>query len=385
MEFKDYLFLQLFQGEKTLFQNKFVSCLSRLINNSKVNVVTKRLKLRDRLILNKNQIVKGVRYLELNSLTVPTITHKFIIKNGLPSIVLLEDALDLVGNNIKGYVRSKKYVQQLLESHQIQKIIVPNKLVKSSLILHYGGNLGKKIEILYPIETENKGGINLEKRTYDFCFINEDFITNGGVEVVKAFDLICKKFPTIKLCIATNLDMARYYLGDLNQNPNISWKHYHNTRYLNSLLKDSEVYLMPNLLGEFSTTLIEALKAGCLIVTTDYNSYKTVNEEGVNGFALSSGLRSYNSLELGLIKERSLNKEYLFLLNKEYLINEIYNVMHDIISSGEEKVKMMFNSRKIFEERFSNKAWNAKMGQILCDSFGDLPIDKILQKESKKL
>jgi glycosyltransferase involved in cell wall biosynthesis len=383
---KDYIFLQLFRGEKSIFQERFISLLAKLINTDRVNLHTEKLKWRANLSVKRNGLMRGVYLLESNTIKMPTITHKFILKNDYPTILVLEDILDLVMNDPKNYIKSKGYIEKLLASSSIRKIIVPNRAIKNSLMLHYGRNLDRKIEVFYSIESKGNFGEDLEfeNRKYDFCFINENFILSAGAEMVRAFERLCERYDNLKLCMVTNLDMARYYLGDLSRNPNIIWKHYdHNVRNVNNFLKDSNVYIMPNSLGDFSSHIIEALEAGCIIVTPNYEGYDDFNAVGKNGFLLRTDVRGYFPLEMNKLARGCFNEEYFSLLHRDNLVSEIQRVMSDIVNLEESRGKMMFNSRQLFEERFSRLVWERRMRELLIESFPQLGLAKILSNEIK--
>ncbi|WP_199119129.1 glycosyltransferase [Pedobacter sp. ASV28] len=156
-----------------------------------------------------------------------------------------------------------------------------------------GFDYGKLITLLPPQALLNiNGNKNIEKKSaLHFTFIGKDFFRKGGYEILIAFnELKCETNLPIKLTIVADIRQEWYVnsseakIVKSNEiiNKNSSWiKHFHHLPNANvlSLLKTTDVGLLPTWSDSFGYSILEMQASGVPVITTDIRAIPEINND----------------------------------------------------------------------------------------------------------
>lgn len=156
----------------------------------------------------------------------------------------------------------------------------------------------------------------------------------GVLEAVKAFHLICDEFPNVSLKIGGHWNLKYiYFEKDIRE--------YILSHHLNDKIRfvgavgegdkekffgETDIFISPSWTEGMPTVIIEAMAAGCPVISTNVGAIPEMVEDGRNGFLLDAG-------DIGGMADRLR----FFLTNPQ-----------EIIRMGEE-------SRKIYRDQYTFK------------------------------
>ena len=209
------------------------------------------------------------------------------------------DYLVLVSSSLQ------KYYKKRLENSKCMCIYIPNSIDK----------IPEKPSPLKAKRLISVGRLSPEK---------------GFLDLVRIYHILYKNHPDWKLDIVgdgVERNLLEEYIKVHNMENYVTLHGYQGRDYINSLMKDSSIYLMTSFTESFGIVLIEAMSYGLPCIAMD-------SAEGAREI-ISSGENGY------LIKNR----------NYDGMIKKI----EDLIKSREERIRLGKNARKSVEKYTSGK------------------------------
>ena len=234
-----------------------------------------------------------------------------------------------------------------------------------------------KVTLLYPALPVYKdiyaGMENFEcvpkSSSIKFLFVGRDYKRKGLMELLEAFQMLCRTCNDIELYIVSNINKKyekKYINGHI---------HYYDAKFsqeeiIKKFFLTGDVLVMPTHVDTFGMVLLEALSSGMPVITTDQFASKEIVESGVNGLLVKSEKLFLDEM---LIPDKRHTGEGYNEVEK-VLVDDIFLKMKYILDNPDVLKLMKRNSIKQFEEggKFSISERNRKLKIIY---------EKIYQKQ----
>ena len=156
-------------------------------------------------------------------------------------------------------------------------------------------SIKKKCTVCYPLVRNPVRDSFLLRKIQDqqpirFLFIGTFYI-KGGLEIVRSFSRLKKKYPETLLTIVTGLDMIHSEDKALIQGIpgiNIFDASFNEKELYEKFYLTHDVFLYPTYRDSFGLTLLEAISSGLPIITTDQYATSEMVMDGNNGILLKN-------------------------------------------------------------------------------------------------
>lgn len=301
--------------------------------------------------------------------------HQALNRGNMPYMAEFDVPLALHGYNVSTHRRAVRKARDLMERGNLRSLLVFSQWAARSFDLHFGEELGNKIRIAYPLASDTAHCGGDDGRTYDFTFIAHGFRIKCGPEAVRAF---CRGRHEAglkaRMCVVTQLEVARDAMGDLSRYPGVTWRQANLSEpEVAGLLADSRCLVHPSLSDSFGVVALEALAAGCALITTDMASFPELVRHGENGWLLAAPTGAV--VGDTLITEygnAAYHEAYLNTLNFHRFERTLGDAMADFLAEPRRAADMMAASRALYSRQFNKAAWKARMRQVLAASFPEL-------------
>lgn len=329
---------------------------------------------RQRLVSYLGLKVKGFRQAVCAAeKSVFLILHQSLGRGSAPYVAEFDIPLALHGYDSARHRRAHHLAQAHMEQSTCRALWVFSDWARRSFALHYGTKVGAKTRTIYPLAFEGATIGPMQGRAYDFTFVSINFRIKAGSELIRAFKKVREVFPLATLCVVTKLDSARHYLGDLSAYEGVAWCEARlNESQIAELLANTRCLVHPSLSDSFGVVVLEALAAGCAIITTDMASFPEMVEPA-NGWLLpvpqAAVVGDSFTTEFGDVAYHSA---YLDTLHMDAFEGLIASRMTDFLSDTAEAEKKMRASCALFEKRFSRQAWKNRMESALREAFPEI-------------
>ena len=316
---------------------------------------------------------QGLRALPLDQPGAVGLIHQALNTGSMPYMAEFDVPLAIHGYHIGRHRRAVARARALMEQPGLRALITFSDWASRSFDLHYGPVVGAKCRTVYPLAYEGAWCGVFDARLHDFCFISTRFRIKSGPEVVRAF---CKARALLgsnaSLCVVTSLAEARQWLGPLENYPGVSWREANlNEQEIAALLADSRCLLHPSLSDSFGVVVLEALAAGCAIVTADMASFPELVDQ--NGWLLrpptatvvgDTYITEYGSADY--------HEAYLNTMSLHRFEQTLCDTITSFLSDDERARAMMQASHRLHEQKFSLTAWQTRMRGVLQEGFPEL-------------
>lgn len=317
----------------------------------------------------------GVRAINLNESNQCAIIHQALNAGTTLYISEFDMPLAVHGYNVQRHYKSALTARELMERDHLRSIMVFSHWSKQSFDLHFGEKVSAKCRVVYPLAYEEAVCGNLARRKYDFTFISTNFRIKCGPELVRAFSAVkSADHADIRLCVVTNLERARELLGDLASYKGVDWLEANQTeKQVAALLAETNCLVHPSLSDSFGVVVLEALAAGCALLTTDIASFPEMVINDENGFCFSPPTSSVVGgtfiTEYGTVAYHEAYLNTLSLHTVEAMLKEKMSFM---INNPSRVESMMKKSSSLYSERFSLAAWRQSVQGTLYFAFPEL-------------
>lgn len=250
---------------------------------------------------------------------------------------------------------TKKRVWQYLTSKYCIAILPWSEAALDTLKRLYGRKykcIENKIELLYPALPLYKGKYKPEynevknNKCLKFLFVGNDYKRKGLIELLKAFEMVIKKYKDVEL----------YVVSGLKENESNKYKcsqiHFFKTRYsqedvIKKFFLTCNIFVMPTHADTFGMVFLEALSCGLPVITTDQFAAKEIIEEGKNGLFVKS---SKLFLDEMLIPDKKHTGEGYNEIDNQ-LVADLFKKMKYLIDNVDVFNRMKNNTVKHFESR----------------------------------
>lgn len=317
---------------------------------------------------------RGIRTLRLDEPGTLGLLHQALNRGSMPYMAEFDVPLAVHGYNIRAHRRSAADARRLMERPQLRALLTFSDWARRSFALHFGPEVGAKCRTVYPLAFEGAYCGNFDQRRYDFAFISTGFRIKSGPEVVRAFCRVRDQVNAdVRLCVVTRLAQARTLLGDLDRYAGVEWREATlSETEIAALLADTRCLLHPSLSDSFGVVVLEALAAGCAVISSDIASFpELVNAD--NGWILrvptAAVVGDSYITEFGNVE---YHENYLNTLSLHQFEDALGERVLAFLAEPEQAKRMMMASHDLYQLRFSPQAWRRQVWQVLIEGFPEL-------------
>jgi glycosyltransferase involved in cell wall biosynthesis len=269
------------------------------------------------------------------------------------------------------------YLKSLLLKDNFKKLIFWSHAGKETL-RSYGRiedcNLLKKITVVYPaVRMVPDKLIHFNHEDVRILF-SGDFFRKGGVNVIDAFELAQRIYPTIKLilCCDENIDfytqntaLKEEYIKKIRSNNGIIFcGRVPRDELINTILPRTDIYLLPTYVEAFGFALLEAMAYGIPVISTNYFAIPEIIEHNVCGYLIDTSKYECDKLFKGYIVN-DIPSEF-----KNYMTDNLYVYLCRLIESVDLREKFGKSGLEIARSKFSFDERNKKMLEIYREALG---------------
>lgn len=304
-------------------------------------------------------------------------SYNRFLKSNKDYVIFLENPLALVHYSTERPKRKigKKKLKKYFNDPHLKAIICMSKACFDTLPIIYDIPNTLKVFQVYPyIKNENlqqiTDKIENKKNTdrLNCLYISSDFKLKGGEDVLATFKRIEKNnIGDIKLDIITDLNNLPPKLkSKINELSNVTLHDFtFNAKELNNIYIKTDVLLNPTRQDSFSLTVLEAIKKGTVVISTDLYAIPEMVKEGKNGFLTQPKYRFFNYNNLPNEHVWNNRKKTIY---SDYIDKHIIDFMY-------EKITFLYKNPDILKEmqQYSYELSNN-------ENFGENNIEKKWEK-----
>jgi len=189
----------------------------------------------------------------------------------------------------------------------ISRNALNNELSLLSHFPYYEGKILPKIKQLYPPQRLFSRDPLKEKRTsldkrLRFMFVGRQFYHKGGLEVLRCFNRLSKKYEFELIIVSTlSNDWPEYFdeqivseVEDIIKKSNGRWLKYYyqlDNSSLIELMQTTDVGLLPTYRDTFGYSVLEFQACGCPVITTDIRALTELNN-CETGWIINAGFKN---------------------------------------------------------------------------------------------
>lgn len=308
-------------------------------------------------------------------------SYNRFLKSKSEYVIYLENPLALVhystdrNKTLLSRIKLKKY----LSDPNLKSIICLSKACYETVNCFYSIPSRIKVEQIYPYVKPNPltspESIKLKCQQKDITclYISSNFNLKGGAEILSTFNKLKDNgLNNIKLKIITQIDLVDNNTKNrINNNENISLFDFKfNRDELNKLYNDSCIYLNPTRQDSFSLVVLEAMKSGNAILTTDLYAIPEMVQNGYNGYLTKPKYRffGYDNMpnkDVWNNRENTIYSNYV----DENIVDFLFEKINQLNSNRDLLERMMLNSFKKsnsgeFNDKFIKDKWNKALLEL---------------------
>lgn len=261
----------------------------------------------------------------------------------------------------------KRRLRKLLNDPRLRSIVCISRACYNTISNFYDIPASVKIEHIYPYIPKNSfiTSETIKAKCYrkelKCLYISSDFNLKGGMEILECFDKLNeRKLENISLKIITRIDKLNKNIKEkISLMPNIELLDFKfSSNELSKIYSDSNILLNPSRQDSFSLVILEAMKAGNAILSTDLYAIPEMAEDGINGYLVSPRYRFYNynnmpNKEVWNNRDKTIYSNYLDIKIIDFLF---------------EKICFLYSRRNKLEEMSLNSFIKSNSGEF-SDSY----------------
>ncbi|MDP4551664.1 glycosyltransferase [Alkalihalobacillus macyae] len=308
-------------------------------------------------------------------------SYNRFLKSSKKYIIYLENPLALMhystGRN-KTYLGKAK-LNKYLKDPNLVSIICLSKACFDTLNNFYSIPERIIIEQIYPLIPNNRN-INpakitskCHKKEIQCLYISSNFNLKGGKDIIETFKrLKIQGIDNIKLKIVTQIESVHSSsLKEINNNNNIElYKFNFNKEELNEIYSSSNILLNPTRQDSFSLVVLEAMKNGNTIITTDLYAIPEMVKSNINGYLTEPRFRFFNynnmpNLEVWNNRKNTIYSDYTDFEIVDFIYEKLLSLNHN----RAELERLSLNSYKeantgAFDEESIKNKWSSIINGI---------------------
>lgn len=308
-------------------------------------------------------------------------SYNRFLKSDTDYIIYLENPLALVHYSTKRNktVISKIKIHRYLNDPQLKAIVCLSKACYDTVNNFYDIPKTVKVEQIYPLVEKNiltsKESIRekCSKNEIKCLYISSNFSLKGGDEILEAFKQFQEEGITnIKLDIITQInELTDEQYQEIKSNKNINLYDFKfDKKELYALYNEACICLSPTRQDSFPLTLLEAMKSGNVIITTDLYAIPEMVDNNLNGFLAFPKYRffDYNNMPNERVwnnRNKTIYSKYIDIKLVDFLVEKIklLNLNRDIMEKMCLKSYETATEGKFDEQVILNK-WNNLFDEI---------------------
>jgi len=229
------------------------------------------------------------------------------------------------------------------------------------------GRLLKKSYVVYPAIKIPECTVNYEKEENIQILFNGNFFIKGGANVVDCFEILNSSFENIKLRLCCDRDsdfkvgdseLKHKYLRIIDKNPNITLGRVSREEFVNKILPETDIYLLPTYGDAFGFAVLEAMSYGIPVVSTNYMAIPEMVIHEESGYL--ADIKNYDCKKM--FKGCFVNE--LPDSFKDDLNKQILPYLRELIKSSGLREKMGNSGRAICRRKFSFEKRSERLDKI---------------------
>jgi glycosyltransferase involved in cell wall biosynthesis len=194
-----------------------------------------------------------------------------------------------------------------------------------------------------------------------------DFFRKGGANMIDAFEMAQKRFPSIKLrlCCDERISfntrdhqLREKYLVRIKNNPAITLGRVDRQTLIHEILPHTDIYALPTYIEGFGFALLEAMAFGIPVISTTYFAIPEVVEDGVSGFLIDTDRFDCERLFRGYVVNK-IPADF-----HEYMSEQMFLHLCALIESTDLRRRMGEAGVAIARSKFSFETRNQRMLDI---------------------
>jgi len=294
-------------------------------------------------------------------------TRGILMTNKKPWVVDIEMASSFTGLNWNALKKpiTKMIISKYLSSNSCKKILPYSYAAKKNLEDWVDcRKFQDKIEVVHPayhsIKVKRKPS---DKVTISFVCrtspIDLDFYTKGGHDLLKAFQILNKKYDNLHLKIKGSIPK---HLQKNLKNVTFIEDNLPREKFYEEFLFKPDIYVQPTLVDTFAIAVIEAMSTGLPVVATNMFAMSEIIKEGHNGFLINSKMHWDE-----YVKFDPQYKQFHIDASKYHpeIIKDLVKKLSILIEDPKLRKKMGQNSFKMVDSgKFSISERNKKLRKI---------------------
>jgi glycosyltransferase involved in cell wall biosynthesis len=331
------------------------------------------LSLRQRVQTNAVCLLTGVRRVSVPGDGAPVVLHQGLAATDTPYAVEFDVPLAVHGYRYQAYLRHADKARRLMENPALRIIFVFSEWAKRSFAAHFGEETAAKCRVSYPLAF-SQARFGSGSRRYDFTFISTQFQIKGGPELLRAFRAVRQSgAPEAKLCMVTNLREAMRLVGDIAAFPGVEWRDANlDQASIAHLLSDSHCLVHPSLSDSFGVVVMEALAAGCALITTDMASFPELVAHGSGQMLTMPIGQVVGDVSIPEFGNARAFARLLDRLSLRRLEDGLTEAMSRMVADSDGRTRHQEAARALYISRFSREAWKTRMREDMRTAFPEL-------------
>jgi glycosyltransferase involved in cell wall biosynthesis len=284
-----------------------------------------------------------------------------LLKTSLPWLVDFDHPLAFASYDPILFYKFRREIEKVLSKNNCKKLVALSENAKKALFNYVeNSEIKEKCEVINPPVDFFYKKKKFQKSTLRLIFISTLFYEKGGLEVLKSFEHVKKKYDVELIFICnTPLVFRQKYKKDV-----IFLKPIFSRDSIIKFLNSSDVFIFPTYCDTFGMSLLEAIATSTPVITTNAGiaTQEIVDNCGIILNALQYSF--YNKNLLPRFLKYSYFRDFLIKCEKENFINQLKESISVLIEDTSLRKKFSKNCRKNIMKRFHFKLVNKKLKEI---------------------
>jgi len=263
---------------------------------------------------------------------------------------------------------TKKIIGNALKSRKCKKILPQSEAAKKNLMKVVDcSKFRDKIEVLYlAMRPCNKKKINRKDKRIILSFIGKEFYGKGGHDLLKAYEILTKKYKNLELKFKGDIPKKYLPLAKKLKGLKIINEYFSRDKLFDEMYLSSDIFVLPTHSDNYGVVFLEAMSAGLPLVGTTSFTVPELIEDGKNGFLIKTPYSWENYLD----KKNKLNtKKIVKDWEKSHpeIVKQLVEKLSILIENKRLREKMGENGRKMIEDengKFSISKRNRQLRKI---------------------